>query len=268
MKKKTFTKNATRKENIKRRQLRQQVLDDFSYDEEEERLFEEMGDVDLEELEEIERLVEENHEQLLEAFNSMKCKPLDIRKVPSQESLIGKCLVHIGDTDNELYKQAVIYITECSPEEVRGVMINKLLFGTATLECKTKGSSVLRNVYEDLYQGGPENPAHGVVIFPTNESVNEDPYANVLGDVSVSSSFGVLQEIMDGAGPKRKIIAMGHCVWHRGELEWELFNNQWLIVNCSLELMFDAKFEDRWELAKQESGVYKGAYITSQIGLA
>jgi len=88
------------------------------------------------------------------------------RKV-TKESLVGKCLVHIGESANELYNKAVIYITESTPDMVRGIMINKLLFGTATIECHSKESdSVVRNVYEDLYQGGPENPAHGYVLFP------------------------------------------------------------------------------------------------------
>lgn len=188
---------------------------------------------------------------------------------PTPESLLGKCLVHIGDNDNELYKHSVIYITECTSELVRGVMVNKLLFGSASLELKTKDDHLaLNSVYEDLYQGGPVNPAHGVVIFPTEDDTADDPYADVLGEVSVSSSFGVLQGIIDGEGPTRKIIAMGHCQWKRGELEWQLFNNQWLIVPCSLKLLFDTKFDDRWELAKKESGVYNGAYIIPQIGLA
>jgi len=224
---------------------------------------------DFDELEDYEDDYDVDIEEIAKVFKTVDKQRKRRMTEPAPESLVGKCLVHIGDTDNELYKQSVIYITECSPDMVRGVMINKLLFGTATIECKTKNNdTVLRNVYEDLYQGGPENPAHGVVIFPTEDDTADDPFADILGEVSISTSFGVLQEILDGVGPSRKIIAMGHCLWRRGELEWQLFNNQWLIVPCSLKLLFDTKFEDRWELAKQESGVYKGAYITPQIGLA
>ncbi|MCM1324254.1 MAG: YqgE/AlgH family protein [Acetobacter sp.] len=186
---------------------------------------------------------------------------------PAPESLVGKCLVHIGDSSNALYDKAVIYITESSRDLVRGIMINKLLLGSATLECKTKGETVLKNVYEDLYQGGPENPAHGFVLFPTDENAEDDPFADIQGDIAISTSFGVLQGILDGVGPSKKIIAMGHCVWHRGELEWEIFNNQWLIIPASPKLMFDTKFEDRWEQGKKDSGVYGGRFIP-HIGLA
>lgn len=252
MKKKTDTPKKTKRTTAQRRQRRKVLLEeDFDFFDEDDDEY----DLDGEDVAKIMRLAEKQKHRRI-------CSP-------EPESLVGKCLVHIGDTDNELYQHSVIYITESSPDLVRGVMINKLMFGTATIECKAKGEdSVFKNVYEDLYQGGPESPAHGVVIFPTEEDTADDPFADILGDVSVSSSFGVLQEILDGVGPSRKIIAMGHCVWRRGELEWQLFNNQWLIVPCSLKLMFDTKFEDRWELAKQESGVYKGAYITPQIGLA
>lgn len=188
----------------------------------------------------------------------------------ADDTLIGKCLVHIGQASNELYNKAVIYITDCTPSMVRGIMINKLMFGTAAIECKSKefgNESIMRSVYEDLYQGGPENPAHGYVLFPTEECLSDDPFAEIQGDVAVSTSFGVLQDILDGDGPEKKIIAMGHCLWHRGELEWEIFNNQWLIIPSNLEMMFDTSFEQRWEKAKEVSGVDLGRYIP-YIGLA
>lgn len=185
------------------------------------------------------------------------------------ESLVGKCLVHIGSSSRDIYDHAVIYITESSPDTVRGIMINKLLFGTAAVECKSAetGDTVSRSVYEDLYQGGPENPAHGYVLFPSEERYFEDPFAEVQGEIAVSTSFGILQEILDGIGPRKKIIAMGHCLWHRGELEWEIFNNQWLIVPGKPELIFDTKFEDRWEKAMLASGLNLDTYLP-QIGLA
>lgn len=188
----------------------------------------------------------------------------------SSESLKGKFLVHLGQSKNEIYNQSVIYVTECSKEHVRGIMINKLLFGTATIECKSKENAkdgILRNVYEELYQGGPENPAHGYVLFPKEDISEGDPFAEVLGDIAVSTSFGVLQEILDGEGPSKKIIAMGHCEWHRGELEWEIFNNQWLIIPSSTEIMFDTAFEERWARAKALSGFDERLAI-SHVGLA
>ncbi len=186
------------------------------------------------------------------------------------ETLIGKCLVHIGAAHNELYDQAVIYITDITPEKIKGIMINKLLFGTAVIECKNRESAKdgeLRNVYEDLYQGGPENPASGFVLFPRENYYDADPYAEVNGDIAISTSFGVLQDILDGEGPDKKIIAMGHCAWKRGELEWQIFNNEWLIVPANAELMFETKYEDRWEKAKVFSNINLAGYIP-QIGLA
>ena len=193
------------------------------------------------------------------------------KKKPSDEkSLVGKCLVYIGKEDNPLYNHSVIYITDCTPDKVEGIMINKLLFGTATIECHPAhdlSKSELKNIYEDLYQGGPENPAHGFVLFPKDEGLNGDPYAEVLGDIAISTSFGVLQEIIDGVGPNRKIIAMGHCVWHKGKLEWEIFNNQWLIIPANLELMFDTSLDEKWNKALSFSGVNIDTLIP-QIGLA
>lgn len=265
MAKKENTKNIQKKCGRKKIEKKKMLVDEFED-------FDEMAEeIDSDVLgETLLHLADEVHDEVLGNALRAAVKRREKKTQPlSPESLVGKCLVYIGDSDNELYNQAVIYITESSAEQVRGIMINKLLFGTAAIECKGRENKTeVRNVYEDLYQGGPENPAHGVVIFPTQDNSAQDPFADVFGDVSVSTSFGVLQGILDGVGPTKKIIAMGHCLWHRGELEWEIFNNQWLIIPGSLKLMFDTNFADRWELAKKESGVYKGTYITPQIGLA
>jgi len=212
--------------------------------------------------------IEEKHDCSMQRTGKSRLKKY-AKSVRAQNTLQGKCLVHIGENANELYKHAVIYISECTAEHVRGIMINKLLFGTATIECRGKDSeneTMLRNVYEDLYQGGPENPAHGYVLFPKEDVSNGDPFAEVQGDIALSTSFGVLQDILDGEGPKKKIIAMGHCEWHRGELEWEIFNNQWLIIPSSVEILFDTALDNRWQRAKEIGGFDIKAI--AQVGLA
>ena len=181
-------------------------------------------------------------------------------------SLVGKLLVYIGQTTDELYDQSVIYITESSQKGTVGIIINKLLFNTATIECNRtlKGQTSqkeYKNVYEDLYQGGPENPAHGFVLFPKDDYLSKDPNAKINGDIAISSSFGMLQESLDGIGPDSKIIAMGHCKWEPGELEWELFNNKWLIVKSDVDLMFKTALQDRWEKAKLSSSIDMRSYI-------
>ena len=201
-----------------------------------------------------------------ESFN--RNKKANVKKTDNSQSLLGKFLVYIGETHDELYDKAVVYITECDGDNVRGIIINKRLFGSASIECKNvSGNKEIRNMYEDLYQGGPVSPAHGFVIFPNDDNRKDDPYSEVLGDVAISSSFGVLQEILDGAGPEKKIIAMGHCLWKRGELEWEIFNNRWLIVPSNLEILFDVASADRWNEAMKASGVEMRGFIANMVGI-
>jgi len=186
------------------------------------------------------------------------------------DTLVGKCLVRTCNTGDAVFDRAVIYITECGKNYVKGVMINKLLFGTAVLECKNKSApdeKELKNVYEDLYQGGPENPANGFVLFPKKGYYMDDPFATVVGDIAISTSFVVLQDILEGEGPNKKLIAMGHCRWNRGELEWEIFNNRWLIVPSNSKLLFDTRREDRWEQALKAGNIELSSYIP-QIGIA
>lgn len=181
----------------------------------------------------------------------------------TSRSLTGKLLVYIGQENDDIYDNSVIYITENTSSGSQGIIINKLLFATAALECKAPNNkeTELKNIYEELYQGGPENPAHGFVLFPKDEYKTNDPYAKINGDIAISTSFGILQEILDGAGPNKKIIAMGHCKWESGELEWEIFNNKWLVIQTDLSLMFDTKFDDKWEKAKDLSLIDMRSYM-------
>jgi putative transcriptional regulator len=194
----------------------------------------------------------------------------DTDKNLKKESLVGKFLVFIGQTDDPMFDKAVVYVTEVGDNgTVRGVIINKLMFGSAAIECKTGENmpSKMKEIYADLYQGGPENQAHGFVLFPTKDNKINDPFSTVLGDVSVSTSFGVLQDILDGEGPARKLIAMGHCLWKRGELEWEIYNNKWLVTPGRLDILFDTSLEQRWEKAREASNLDLTTFI-HQSGLA
>ena len=187
-----------------------------------------------------------------------------------EENLVGNCIVYNKNQTNSYYQDWVIYIYECNSSYIKGIIINKLLFGSASIECrKNKKTPIkeLKSIYEELYQGGSENPAHGFVLYPKDEYEIDEQYSSIHGDIAVSTSFGILQDIMEGSGPNKKIIAMGHCSWKRGELEWQIFNNEWLIAPCPIELIFDTKYDKRWQKARILSGINLSGYI-KQSGLA
>jgi putative AlgH/UPF0301 family transcriptional regulator len=60
---------------------------------------------------------------------------------------------------------------------------------------------------------------------------------------------------------------MGHCLWKRGELEWEIYNNKWLVTPGRLDILFDTSLEQRWEKAREASNLDLTTFI-HQSGLA
>ena len=208
----------------------------------------------------------------IEKMNSITKKGTSSSRssIKFEESLVGYCIVYNGKNPNNYFYNSVVYINECSSSSIKGIVVNKLLFGSATIECRKQPKSPtkeLTSIYEELYQGGPENPAHGFVLFPKDNYIVNDQYSKVLGEIAISTSFGILQDIMEGIGPNKKIIAMGHCSWDRGELEWQIFNNEWLIVPSNIELLFDTNADKRWQKARALSGINLSGYI-NQSGLA
>ena len=97
-----------------------------------------MDELDNLSVEEIEGIYNEIKRLRKRKENFKQNKKTKVKKLENDnsQSLLGKFLVYIGETRDELYDKAVVYVTECDADNVRGIIINKRLFGSASIECK------------------------------------------------------------------------------------------------------------------------------------
>src|SRR3546814_10708629 len=81
-----------------------------------------------------------------------------------------------------------------------------------------------------VFFGGPEQTDRGFVL---HAPVGEYSSSIQLGDVALTTSRDVLQDVAQGKGPAQLLITLGYAGWGAGQLESEMSQNAWLNVAVS-----------------------------------
>lgn len=169
-------------------------------------------------------------------------------------NLTGKCLIATPDTDGE-FAQSVIYICSHSKDGAMGFIINHRLkeFSFSDLAIELPFPIKDKSLPISLYQGGPLDKTKGFILHSDEYQISDS--INTGGGIAVSSSLEVLQDIASGKGPKQRIIALGYAGWAPEQLEKEILNNQWLIIDANKDLVLNEKDTSKWETALSSLGI-------------
>jgi putative transcriptional regulator len=179
-------------------------------------------------------------------------------------NLTGKCLISMPDNNNE-FARAVIYICSHGNDGAMGFVINKRMkdisFSELALELPINFSNCSTPI--SLYNGGPMEKGKGFILHSDEYQLADS--INTGGGIMVSSSFNVLQDIAAGHGPKQRIIALGYAGWAPSQLETEITNNLWMVVDATPELVLGVDDETKWNKAISALGI-NDTNFTSCIG--
>ncbi len=150
----------------------------------------------------------------------------------------------------------VIYVCEHTDQGALGLVINRptdLTVG-ALLERIDLDSSLKIGPIKDapVFFGGPVQTDRGFVLhFP----VGEYGSSIRLGEMALTTSRDVLQDLAQGHGPTRILITLGYAGWGAGQLESEMAQNAWLNVTASEGVLFNTAPEDRYVAALRLLGI-------------
>ena len=168
--------------------------------------------------------------------------------------LVGKCLVAMPGLDDTLFSHSVVYICSHSEDGAMGFIVNKQIkefyFADLMDQLNMSYSSSLESVV--LHRGGPLEQIRGFVLHSRDYNCNGTLPIN--SDFAVSSSIEVLHDVAFGIGPAYNLIALGYSSWTSKQLESEIINNDWLVTNASVDLLFKTPDNDKWQKAVDELG--------------
>jgi putative transcriptional regulator len=94
--------------------------------------------------------------------------------------------------------------------------------------------------------------------------------------MALTASLEILKDMAGGKGPQQAWLALGHSGWAPGQLDREMQDNAWLVVDGDPALVFDPDLSpakwlralDRLGGKANSGGKFDPAYFSNQTGRA
>lgn len=174
-------------------------------------------------------------------------------------SLVGRFLVAAPSMPDERFQKSVVFICKHDGDGALGIIVNNAVDDLSLGQVyKQLGKQLgideraAENQQPVLF-GGPVEPTRGLVLHSADYKREETLL--IEGGMALTASLEILKDMAGGSGPKQAWLALGHSGWGRGQLDSEMQDNAWLVVDGDPELVFDANLGTaKWQRALDRLG--------------
>lgn len=181
--------------------------------------------------------------------------------------LAGQLLVATPVIDSGCFQKSVIYVFNHSADGAMGLIINQpieLVNYSALLEgMNLPPEAASKNI--PVHFGGPVERARGFVLHSADYF--RDFSLMKRGELAVTASSAILNDIALGNGPKNAALIVGYAGWQAGQLEAEIEQNSWISVPATEKLMFGTENDLKWATASKSLGIDM-AFFSTTVGHA
>lgn len=150
----------------------------------------------------------------------------------------------------------VIYVCEHTEHGALGLVINRptdLTLGDLLKRIELDLALEIGPVVDaPVFFGGPVQTDRGFVLHAPAGGYNSSIQ---LGDVALTTSRDVLQDVANGRGPAMLLVTLGYAGWGAGQLESEMSQNAWLNVASNTDILFNTPSEGRYQAALAQLGI-------------
>ncbi len=187
---------------------------------------------------------------------------IDIKDV--EGSLTGKILIanpycSFGD----IFDRCIIYIASHSSHGAIGLIVNKFATNFDIKKLYRISDKTISDSEKEIFIGGPVEPERSFILHSTDYTKNI--LFPATANLAVSSNLEIVKDILKSKGPKQSRFILGYTAWGDGEIEKEIENNYWLIVDADNQMIFDQENDIKWKNALDKIGVDNN-FFASQIG--
>lgn len=185
--------------------------------------------------------------------------------------LQGKLLIAMPSISDERFERTVIFmcvhasegamgliINRVSPDLTLGGMLAQLDRGENDDDDATPDSEIADAIerWSDrpIHIGGPVETKRGFVLH-SDDYFAEGGSVRVSGNICLTASVDILQDMLRGKGPEQALLALGYAGWSPGQIEAELQANGWLHADAEPEILFTTDIEERYAAALNLIGV-------------
>ena len=171
------------------------------------------------------------------------------------EWLTGQLLIAMPGMSDPRFARAVVYICSHSPSGAMGLIVNRL-FGEADFRMLLEQLNLeisLGTPEVPVQFGGPVEMGRGFVLH-SGDYLSEGT-TKIDEQIAVTATVEIVQDIANGKGPERAMMALGYAGWGEGQLEDEVKSNGWLTVAADEEILFGSDLETKWDRAMAKIGI-------------
>jgi len=160
-------------------------------------------------------------------------------------SLVGRFLVAAPSMPDERFQKSVVFVCKHDDDGALGIIVNNKVDDLPLGQVyKQLGIEVAKTTAETpVLFGGPVETSRGLVLHSADYKREETLL--IEGGMALTASLDILKDMADGSGPKQAWLALGHSGWAPGQLDREMQDNAWLVVDGNAALVFDADFETK-----------------------
>lgn len=191
-------------------------------------------------------------------------------KTENSPYLTGKLLLAMPTMGDPRFHKAVIFMCAHDENGAMGLVINHVLPGVEfpqLLEQLGIASDINVNFSSSVpvMAGGPVESARGFLLhsgdYKRKDTVTIDDAYGVTGTIEA------LREIARGQGPGKLLFILGYAGWGAGQLDREIQDNSWLVVDADPAIIFHAQADEKWKLAVGKLGI-DPAMLSGEAGRA
>jgi putative transcriptional regulator len=190
-------------------------------------------------------------------------------------TLVGRFLVAAPSMPDGRFQKSVVFMCKHDDDGALGIIVNNKVEDLPLGQVyKQLGIEVpkIANIQPVLF-GGPVETSRGLVLHSADYKRGETLL--IEGGMALTASLEILKDMANGNGPKQAWLALGHSGWSPGQLDHELQDNAWLVVDADAALVFDTDLDAKWQRAldrlsgKNERGIrFDPASYSHQVGRA
>ena len=170
--------------------------------------------------------------------------------------LMGKLIIAMPYMPDAHFNQCVIYVCGHDSTGAMGLIVNKPLKSVNfmdLLEQMDVSPVRMNSPQPPIRYGGPVEVGRGFVLH-TADYIKESTVL-INNHFALTATLDVLRAINHDTGPKNSILALGYVGWTAGQLEQEIQENCWLIIDATPDLIFNLDSENLWRLSMASIGV-------------
>ncbi len=189
----------------------------------------------------------------------------------SDLTLVGKLLLAMPALGDPRFHHAVIFMCAHDKNGAMGLVINHTLPG---IEFKSllDQLKVASNIHVDLraltipvMAGGPVEGSRGFILH--SDDFQQKDTVSVGDAYGVTGTIEALKAIAAGKGPEDLLFILGYAGWGASQLDKEIQENSWLVVDPDPNIIFRVAPEQKWQTAIRKLG-FNPAMLSTEAGRA